>query len=76
MNSVPDKRGVSGQQPEKVGHLTRQIKNYTVNLRRPGRLASIAPPTFLADTLRLKVISNTEGDHVMQPMLRLIYMVY
>ena len=51
-SSVPDKRGVSGQKPDKVGHLTRQ-KLINGKLEKV-RLASIDPSKLLVGTLPLK----------------------
>ena len=51
--SVPDKRGVSGQKPEKAGHQTWQNKWATWEVGRPS---SIDPSKLLVGTLPLKVI--------------------
>ena len=56
--SFPDKRGVSGQKPQKAGHLTQQNKWETGE--DMGRPTSIDPSKLFVGTLPLKVIWNTE----------------
>ena len=50
-SSVPDKRGVSGQKPDKVGNMTRQNKWSTCEDLK--RSTSIDPSKFLIDPLPL-----------------------